>query len=75
MSYNGWRNWDTWNCHLWLSNKDGAYRTMRAWSRSGVPLDAFIAVATGGLEAMGNPDCIDYGKVDWEEVRQAFAEE
>jgi len=21
-TYNGWKNWDTWNCALWLQNDD-----------------------------------------------------
>lgn len=26
-SYNGWKNWATWNVVLWTDNDEGAYRT------------------------------------------------
>lgn len=24
-TYNGWTNWETWNCNLWLTNDEGTY--------------------------------------------------
>jgi hypothetical protein len=29
-SYNGWRNYETWNVHLWLSNEEGDWNHWRA---------------------------------------------
>ena len=29
MSYNGWKNYETWNVALWLDNDEGSY----AWAR------------------------------------------
>lgn len=26
MTYNGYKNWETWNCVLWLQNDEGSYR-------------------------------------------------
>lgn len=28
-SYNGWKNWQTWNVALWLGNDEGLYRAMQ----------------------------------------------
>lgn len=25
-SYNGWKNWETWNCYLWMTNDEGSQR-------------------------------------------------
>lgn len=28
-TYNGWRNYETWNVHLWLSNDESSYNDVR----------------------------------------------
>lgn len=28
-TYNGWKNWSTWNVALWLGNDEGLYKTSR----------------------------------------------
>lgn len=32
MSYNGWSNYETWNCNLWLDNDEGCYSMIREWA-------------------------------------------
>jgi len=27
MTYNGWKNWETWNVALWLGNNESLYRS------------------------------------------------
>lgn len=29
MSYNGWKNWETWNVALWIGNDEGLYNIAR----------------------------------------------
>jgi hypothetical protein len=74
QEYNGWTNWDTWNANLWLANDEGTYRQLcdRA---ADMTAEEFGAEARELLDGLGNPDGIEYDNVDWEEVRQAFAEE
>lgn len=31
--YNGYRNWETWNCVLWLTNEEGTYFYYRALAK------------------------------------------
>ena len=30
MSFNGWKNWETWNVALWIGNDEGLYREARS---------------------------------------------
>jgi hypothetical protein len=30
MTYQGWKNWETWNLALWVSNTEPLYREMRS---------------------------------------------
>jgi len=31
--YQGWKNYETWNLALWLSNDQGLYDMVRGWAR------------------------------------------
>jgi hypothetical protein len=42
MSYNGWKNYETWCVNLWLSNDEGTYnhcRSLAAECRDEAPVD------------------------------------
>ena len=32
MSYNGYTNYETWNCGLWLDNDQGTYEMVKEWA-------------------------------------------
>jgi hypothetical protein len=68
--YNGWTNWDTCAAGLWLSNDsrvpEWLYTTARLWLRQGKPADKLHLF----IDEIGNPDQIDYAKVNWDEVAE-----
>ena len=74
ISYHGWKNWDTWNCHLWLSNTESSCLAMCEAATTEKATAAFRFLAEHEMEILGNPDSVDYTKVDWAEVHAAFSE-
>lgn len=84
MSYQGWKNWETWNVVLWFDNDRGLYETYRAYRRR----RKFTAATAKELvlETLpnGTPDMQDlsraqlhdaYAKVSWSEVARSFNSE
>jgi hypothetical protein len=73
-TYNGWRNWATWNMALWLDNDEETYRMLRrAFRRDLADIQAFLADNCSPF-ATGTPDMDpgDVSQVDWDEIREAW---
>lgn len=73
-TYNGWTNWDTWNTYNWLTSD---YDTTKHLERIAprLTVEGFTAEAGDALNAISNPDEIDFDKINWQEVYNAFTEE
>lgn len=41
-SYNGWKNWETWNVALWLDNDEGLYSIMRQFRNRSSPYSKLV---------------------------------
>mgnify|MGYP001609892577 CR=1 FL=1 len=46
-SYNGWKNWQTWNVALWIENDEGLYREARRYRHKLRPYGAFVESLQG----------------------------
>lgn len=74
--YNGWRNYETWQCTLWIGNDEGMYRDTRGMTRDEVreyieytlmgdepPASLLLDILMGWMSA-----------VDWDEVAESLAD-
>lgn len=78
MTYNGWKNYETWNVPLWIDNSEPMYRArieQRRWRGPFTPLSAH-AFCQRMLGTM-TPDGVDLWNpaIDWQEVADHWNEE
>lgn len=75
QKYNGWTNHDTWASHLWLTNDENTYHyAVNIAGNTGMVREQKEMGLQGLLNALGNPDAIDYDNVNWTEVIEALRE-
>lgn len=75
-TYNGWKNFQTWNVMLWMQNEESMLREMEYRVKTGPKIDAYdcwhmfdsIFEATYGTAK--TPDGVKIGdpKIDWAEI-------
>jgi hypothetical protein len=78
MTYNGWKNWETWNVVLWCDNEEAIYRDrMHRKPRTADECEDFIKE----WFPKGTPDFCDEDpfcraaiQVDWQEIADHWAE-
>lgn len=82
MSYQGWKNWATWNIALWVGNDEPVYRAMREL----LPFNAIKArrfveryYPHGTPDMQGDrrtfPAYVGDNSPDWEAIADSFNEE
>ncbi len=74
MTYNGWKNWETWNLYNWLTCSEDAYRYAAGFDadelRDVVTEEAPLDVASWYTDVI----LAALGAVDWQELAEALAE-
>ena len=78
MSYNGWKNYETWNLVLWIQNDERLYKMavdfVKKIRPSKITWHRFIVFA--GLKSTETPDGISWNspKLDKEELAKMLKE-
>jgi hypothetical protein len=76
MTYNGWKNWETWNVALWCDNEYGIYQDrMRQEPRTAEQVEAFVrCYFPKGTPDMETQDPYDSREeIDWKEIAEHWA--
>ena len=76
MSYNGWKNWDTWECYLILSNDEGglAEATDMVQDQDREDIETWLGDYVRQAN-WDNRDSICWNDVDVDEIIAALVEE
>jgi hypothetical protein len=68
MRYNGWCNWETWNCALWMGNDESIYR-LALRSKT---FDEFLDVMLNEWNRPTTPDDAKWTDANRNEMIEAF---
>ena len=76
-TYNGWKNYETWNVALWIGNDEGLYNEAKMIARrhSRYPYQEFCAFMES-CEMQSTPDGVRWmdGKIDEERMDEMIME-
>lgn len=76
MSYNGWKNYETWNANLWIANDYGLYCAACEYVSISTTIDYDEFLEFAGLEHDFTGDGVAWNDsgIDREEMREALEE-
>jgi hypothetical protein len=66
--YNGWANWETWNCYNWLSSDYGSTKELEKQAKN----MSIAEFKNYWNERFENQDGIETGKINFVEIKNAF---
>ena len=67
--YNGWANWTTWNCALWIQNDEGLYNIARS-------VDSYFdfIIEMQEFDMLQTPDGASWTMADYDEMSDLINE-
>ena len=68
--YNGWTDWTTWNCALWINNEQSIYNIAAVCDT----YTDFLWEMQGMCGFYSTPDGADYGEANYEEMNELIKE-
>lgn len=76
MTYNGWKNWETWNVILWIGNDEGLYNFARECGSYERFCEGLKEVSEGRPIAFQTPDGVSWNDsgLDREAIDEYFEE-
>ena len=69
-TYNGWSDWTTWNCALWINNEQGLYECAKECR----DYPEFLQYIYGVFENDATPDGADWGEANLTEMNEMIQE-
>ncbi len=75
-TYNGWRNYETWNVALYIQNERGLYDLARSLRYRSNPYAEFRFLMTDEFDTTRTPDGVSYNDpaLDVDELNSMFKE-
>ena len=70
QTYNGWADYTTWNCALWIQNEEALYNLAKACK----DYTEFLFEMTVMCEFTETPDGADWGEADLTEMNEMISE-
>ena len=73
-TYNGWKNWETWNCGLWVNNDYAMYNFVLGLVNSKVTEWADVAECLTTYFGAKTPDGVTWTDADEAEMTEMLTE-
>ena len=70
QTYNGWADYTTWNCALWIQNEPIIYKLAAVCK----DYNEFLFEMQGMCGFFETPDGADYGEANYEEMNEVIQE-
>ena len=68
--YNGWADWTTWNCALWINNEQSIYNVAAVCDT----YSDFLWEMQAMCGFYSTPDGADYGEANYDEMNEVIQE-
>ena len=69
-TYNGWTDWTTWNCALWINNEQSIYNVAAVCDT----YSDFLWEMQAMCGFYSTPDGADYGEANYDEMNELIEE-